>query len=183
MTRLLPPGSPEFSRLFDTFDHTAYRLEREQVYREPTETAALTAFLAGRQPEVYPGKTGWVNLVRGACGAGMIMQRVHVVTWPLSDYLRYEIGWSYGLNVDAGEDVRILLLDPPSTIDMPGDYWLFDSHILAQMHYDNEGRMTEIELVTDPARIVEANYWRDAALHASVPWRAFVNRFPVLRAS
>ena len=35
------------------------------------------------------------------------MQRVHVVSEPLTDYLRFEIT-GYRLNVEAGEDVRIL---------------------------------------------------------------------------
>jgi hypothetical protein len=175
VTRLLPPGSPEFSSLFETFEHTAYRLERLPVYTEPTEADALAAFLAGRKPQVYPGKTSWMKLVRQARAAGLVMQRVHVISHPLSDYLRYEIGWSYEFNVEAGEDVRILLTDGP-LMDMPGDYWLFDSRTLARMHYLPGGRMAGIELVDDPAAIVEANYWRDAALHAAVPWKHYAAR-------
>jgi len=30
------------------------------------------------------------------------------VVEPLTDYLRYELGWSYPPNVKAGEDIRIL---------------------------------------------------------------------------
>jgi hypothetical protein len=178
----LPPGSPEFSRLFETFEHTAYRLERLPAYAEPAEAGALAAYLAGSVPRVYPGKAAWVNLVSRAASAGLVMQRVHVVLGPLSDYLRYEIGWSYGLNVEAGEDVRILVAgDIPA--EMPGDYWLFDSRTLARMNYGKGGRLASIEIVPDPEAIVEAAYWRDAALHAALPWRDYVARFPVERAT
>ena len=35
------------------------------------------------------------------------MQRVHVVTEPLSDYIRFELT-GYAPNVEAGEDVRVI---------------------------------------------------------------------------
>jgi len=37
---------------------------------------------------------------------GKVFQRVHVVCEPLTDYLRYELGWSYPPNVEAGEEAR-----------------------------------------------------------------------------
>ncbi len=49
------------------------------------------------------------------------------------------------------------------------DYWLFDSRLLGHMHFDNDdGRLTGIDLIDDPAEIVQHNYWRDAAWHHAV---------------
>jgi hypothetical protein len=173
MTRTLLPGSAEFSGLFDRFEHTAYRLEILQLYSEPSEAESLVGFLDGRRPEAHPGKRSWIALVREARRQGKIMQRVHAVTEPLSDYLRFEIGWSYELNDQAGEDVRVLTAPWPR--GLPGaDYWLFDSKVLVRMVYDQGGRMTAAQLVSDLAEVVEACYWRDAALHASVPYREYV---------
>lgn len=181
MTTVLRPGSPEFAGLFVEFQHTAYRLETLQAYQETTEAEALGAFLAGRTPEIYPGKRGWMSLVADARAGGKIMQRVHAVVEPLSDYLRYEIGWSYGLNVGAGEDVRVLPAPWPTGLP-ERDYWLFDSRVLARMRYEPDGRMTGVEIVSDPAEIVEACYWRDAALHAAIPHADYLDRVrPPLR--
>jgi hypothetical protein len=100
------------------------------------------------------------------------MQRVHVVSEPLSDYLRFEIGWSYPVNAELGEDIRI----SRAGAALPGnDYWLFDSRALARMHYDDHGRLTGVELDDNPAAVVQAAYWRDVALHLAVPlenWRS-----------
>jgi hypothetical protein len=96
------------------------------------------------------------------------MQRVHVVSEPLSAYLRFEIGWSYPLNHDAGEDIRILPREHAQTaVASAGDYWLLDSRMLIRMLY-NDGNLAAIDHVTDPDIIVAAGYCRDAALHHAV---------------
>ncbi len=82
---------------------------------------------------------------------------------PLTAYMRYELTWSYPPNVAAGEDIRIAPLSPM----MPGrDFWLFDSSALLWLDYDGAGRLVSAELDDDPASVVMANNWRDAALHA-----------------
>jgi len=48
-------------------------------------------------------------MIGDAVRAGKVFQRVHVVREPLTDYLRYEFGWSYPPYVEAGEDIRILV--------------------------------------------------------------------------
>lgn len=172
-TTTLVPGSPEFSRLFEQFEHTAYRLENLQAYREPAEAEPLAAFLGGRRPEAHPGKRSWTALVRDAVAGGRIVQRVHSVVEPLSDYLRFEIGWSYELNVQAGEDIRILPAPWPQGLPQV-DYWLFDSRILVRMFYDQSGQLTAAQLVKDPSEIVDSCYWRDAALHAALPYSEYL---------
>jgi hypothetical protein len=60
--------------------------------------------------------------------AGKLFQRVHVVTSPLSDYLKYEFAWGYVFNARAGEDIRILDLAHQADPGLPAhDSWLFDN--------------------------------------------------------
>jgi len=101
----------ELRRLLAGFEHTAYRLELLPAYEDDGEAEALAAFADGREPDPYSGKRGWLEKVQAAANTGRVMQRVHVVTEPLSTYLRFEIGWSYALNLAAGEDIRILPTD------------------------------------------------------------------------
>ncbi len=184
MAKRLQPGSTEYTALFDGFEHTAYRLETLQRYQQDDETEPLQRFLADEDQPHDPAKDRWVARIAAATAAGKTMQRVHIVVEPPSDYLRYELKWSYGPNVTAGEDIRII---PVRTGGWPAglprhDYWLFDSRLLCRMHYDEEMRFALAELIEDPAEIVKANHWRDAALHTAIPYHEYLaSRADMLR--
>ncbi|WP_434740572.1 DUF6879 family protein [Micromonospora sp. SH-82] len=166
-----------FNRLFRDFRYTAYRLETLQRYDVSYEQDEFARFLAGETRGEFPGIAAWCDTVRAAVSVGKRMHRVHVVTEPLSDYVRFECGWAYEHTVEAGEDVRLIVLtgrDWPA--DLPHhDYWLFDSSQLVAMHYDEEGRFVSGEVTTDPEKIVQANRWRDAAVSVSIPYRRYAD--------
>ena len=178
--RITDVASPEFDRLFTGFQHTAYRLETLQRYDMGYEEGPFAAFLAGQPYASDPAKDEWTGIIMDATETGKVMQRVHVVEEPLTDYLRYEIEVSYRPNHAAGEDIRIL-----PVITWPAlprrDYWLFDSRDLWVMEYADDGRFLYAEQADDPAEIVKHNYWRDAALHAAIPYADYLNRMDLLR--
>ena len=93
--------SREFDALFTSFEHTAYRLETLQVYDVSYEVEPYQAFISGHPQPHDPAKNAWVSMIKDAVQAGKIFQRVHIVAEPLTDYLRYELGWSYPPNVDV----------------------------------------------------------------------------------
>lgn len=176
MSTHLARGSPEYTALFDDFEYTAYRLETLQHYAGDDEAGPLRQFLAGGDRPHDPGRDKWAARVRAAAATGKVMQRVHIVMEPLSDYVRYELEWSY--TPEAGEDIRII---PAAAGDWPQglprhDYWLFDSARLLRMHYDDNGRMTSAELDEDPAEISKARHWRDIALRVGVPLGDYMRR-------
>ncbi|HEV2240397.1 MAG TPA: hypothetical protein VGR98_05080, partial [Streptosporangiaceae bacterium] len=91
------------------------------------------------------------------------------------DYMRYELMWSYPPNVEAGEDIRIASLDDMPD-DMPvRDFALFDSRHLLWYDYDENRAMIACELEEDPALIVLANHWRDAAMHAGIALQDYLD--------
>jgi hypothetical protein len=108
----------------------------------------------------------WLRMVRGGTTMGRRFARVRVVDLPMNDWARY----SYALsahNVAAGEDIRYM--ERSNAADLPDfDYWLFDSSRLVVMRFDESDRFVGGELVEDPSKIVQANYWRDAAWHKAV---------------
>jgi hypothetical protein len=172
----------ELGRLLAGFEHTAYRLELLGAYEEASEAGALAAFTAGREPDIYGGKRGWMEKVDAAVCAGKTMRRVHVVTEPLSGYLRFEIGWSYRLNQAVGEDIRILPARlAPAVVMEAGDYWLLDSRTLLRMEYGSRGQLGAIIHVTDPGAIVAASHARDAALHHAISLDAYTEHAPQLQ--
>lgn len=189
--RITDVTSAEFDALFTGFEHTAYRLETLQAYDVSYEEEPYRAFLDGHPQPHDPAKNQWISMIRDSVRAGKILQRVHVVREPLTDYLRYELGWSYPPNVEAGEDIRVLVAQPgiwPMSASgeiLPEikDYWLFDSSDLWVMEYADDGAFVSIEQVTEPAMIVTAARRRDAALHQAIPYRDYMRRAELLAAS
>lgn len=181
---LIPPGAAEFTDKFHQFRYTAFRLETLQSYGNSGEDADFEAFMTGRPKPPNPGHEQWQAMVRANVQAGRIMQRVHVVTEPLSQYLQLELTWGYGPNTAAGEDIGVIVVRENEAwpIDVPQatDYWLFDSAELYYQHYDPAGAWLGTEVVTDPVRIVAACHWRDAALHHAMPWHNYITERPEL---
>ena len=170
----------EFNQLFLDFRYTAYRLEALQRYDVSYEKDEFGRFLAGETRGEFPGIADWINgTVAKAVAAGKRIHRVHVVEKPLSDYVRFECAWAYEHTSEAGEEIRVI---PVAKGDWPEglphyDYWLFDSSQLVAMYYEEDGSFRAAEIVDDPGKIVQANYWRDAAVKASIPYPEFARRY------
>jgi len=168
-------SADEFGRRFaELFEHSAFRLELLDYYVAANEEEPFNRFQAG-QPQDLRWREPWKTLVTGAKQAGKRMERVHVVTEPLTDYLWFELTCAYPSNVQAGEDVRILPRNHATSLDLPDhDYWLFDSRRAGRMIYDSDGGLLQIELVDAPDTIVRYCYGRDVALHHAVPLTTYV---------
>ncbi len=172
-------SDPGFQRLFDDFRYTAYRLEAHQIYGVPYEMAEFSRFQAGEARGEFPGIARWADRVGKGVRAGKRFHRVHVVTEPLSDYVRFECAWAYRHTVAAGEEVRIIAVPdgrwPDGLADF--DYWLFDSSVLVRMDYADDGAFLSAERVDAPDQIVQANAWRDQAVSLSVPFTDYAAGF------
>ncbi|MFJ3216994.1 DUF6879 family protein [Kitasatospora sp. NPDC086801] len=98
--------------------------------------------------------------------------RVHIVTRPLSDYLRYEFMY-YLPHVRAGEDVRIMdVTDRPNPLAGVTDYWMFDRKEVVLMNYLPDG--TQIDRTVfegDNSPFVE---YQRIAIAESVPFEEYL---------
>jgi uncharacterized protein DUF6879 len=180
-----PDGAPcliwdDFAGLFDWFATRAFRLETLDQYAVGYEEEAMRRFLAGEP--VDPGIIApWLDRVAAVTAAGRRMERVHVVTEPLSDYLRFEMD-GYRFTVAAGEDVRILPRSVARGLELPGeDFWLFDDGPVARMHYDRHGSFLGAELVEEPKVVARYCRWRDVAVQAATPYARYVAEHQDLR--
>ncbi|MFD4631407.1 DUF6879 family protein [Streptomyces sp. NPDC058284] len=164
--------SPEdFGNLFKEFQREAFRLETLDDYSKSGGVNAYHAFLAGKpQPEEYKS-AGWVTTVRDATQAGKRMYRVHILARPLSDYLRFELGWGYVRNQEAGEEFFILdTTEQPNPLEGVPDFWAFDERSVVTMQYGDGGEFLSAELAPEE----QAQEWieyRDAALSNAIPFR------------
>ncbi|TQN32224.1 hypothetical protein FHX37_2174 [Haloactinospora alba] len=176
-----PIGWDEVEQLFVDFRFTAFRLETLQTYGSEYESEHFQNFISEEQQGIPAsvGVTDWDAEVEAGIAAGRRYERVHVVTEPLTDYVRFECAWGYRRSIASGEDVRIL---PVTEGDWPDglphlDFWLFDSRQLLWMNFAEDSSLVSTELVDDPEWIVAANTWRDHAMQRSIPFVEYETRF------
>ncbi|MCS0604752.1 hypothetical protein NX794_26555 [Streptomyces sp. LP11] len=162
-------SSKTLSDLFDSFQREAFRLETLDDYSKSGNVDAYQAYLAGEsQPENY--NAGWVDELRSHTESGKRVYRVHILSRPLTDYLRFELGWGYRKNMTGGEEFFILdVTDKPNPLAGVPDFWCFDSGSVAVMNYDGTGKYLGSD-VLDPGRAAEFTGYRDAALTAAQPF-------------
>ncbi len=116
-------------------------------------------------------------MVREATAEGLLFSRVRVVSFPLTDYIRFGM-WVAGFTGEAGDDIRYLTRDQADAAELPKhDFWLFDSRKLVKMRFGDDDRFVGAEVIEDPSAIVEHNYWRDAARHHAIDRDEFVARY------
>ena len=85
---------------------------------------------------------------------------------PLTPYSEWGMQIAARSN-EAGDDIRYL--DRADAGALPdSDFWLFDSRLVAKMHFADDDAFVGFELIEDPTVVVEHNYWRDAAWHHAV---------------
>ena len=150
------------------FGRSAYRLETLDEYDSPRTRIRVARFLAG-EPDLPEVRAYWDQVVGDALRAGKIMQRVHVVGEPPTDYLRFELH-VYQESARAGEDIRILPMTAAGDLNLPDfDYWLFDDRRAAVMYYGERGTWLRTEMVTDPGFVATCQHWRDEALSRAIP--------------
>ncbi|MGW4891215.1 DUF6879 family protein [Kitasatospora sp. NPDC004240] len=167
---MLLDGS-DWRGFFDAMERDAWRLETLPVYTVPQEEDDIRRFLAG-EPVAPEDASAWTERIKGYRSSGRTIGRVHVLTRPLTDYLRFEFAY-YVHNVAAGEDVRILDLTGRKNPGLPDqDFWLFDDSKVVLMNYRPDGTQINRELFEgDPTPFVE---WKRLAIAEAVPFREYV---------
>lgn len=156
---------------FDAYQWEAFRLETRQSYGVASEQVEYEHFASTGELDI-PDTDQWLTRLRRFRQSGRWVGRVHVLTRPLTAYLRYEFA-VYGFTVRAGEDVRILDVTDRPDPGLPNqDFWLFDENAVVLMEYDDEGNQLGRELLedVDPAPYVE---WKRLALDRAVPFDSY----------
>ncbi|GHF14373.1 DUF6879 family protein [Streptomyces morookaense] len=155
---------------FSEFEQEAFRLETLDDYSKSGSVEAYQAFLAGKeQPESFKS-SDWVTTVANATRAGKRMYRVHIVSRPLTDYLRFELGWGYQRNMTAGEEFYILdTTVQENPLPQAPDFWMFDNQVVSAMSYDGAGKFLGSEFIGSD-RLSEFTTYRDTALAHAEPF-------------
>lgn len=143
----------ELMDAFRRFTHEAVRLETLQFYKVPGDEERQRAFREGRPLTPRTEKSASLRVIREATEAGKQFGRIHVVDWPLSDYVRYEIEAAYVENAAAGEEILIVDRAADPALDtLHDDFVLFDSGTdhaaVVWYRYTDAGELTAWEAGT-----------------------------------
>ncbi|MBT2674479.1 hypothetical protein J7E95_27465 [Streptomyces sp. ISL-14] len=162
----------EWSRRFAEIQQEAWRLETLPQYLVPQEAEEFAAFREGRPLPPYTASP-YTERVSRQCAEGKYHGRVHIVTQPLSDYLRFEFRY-YAAHVRAGDDIRILdVTNRPNPLEGVQDFWMFDRTEVVLMNYEEDGRQTNREVFEGEVSLF-IEYQR-IAIAESVPFEEYVN--------
>lgn len=162
----------QFAELFDSFEHSAFRLELQAEYSVTFERDLFDKFLAGNpEPPTQEVFRAWYAKVADQVAAGITLERVRLVDEPPTGYqrwTRYMDRW----NLEAGEKIHYLARSRAEEVGVTDafagrDFWLFDDQRLVTMTFDDEHRCVATELSTTETDLQRARSWRDLAIRTA----------------
>nr|WP_203593276.1 DUF6879 family protein [Streptomyces sp. SID9124] len=168
----------EWAARFQGFREEAWRLETLPQYLMPQEEEEFAAFRAGARVDPRAVSNEYTVRLRRQVAEGRSQGRVHIVTRPLSAYLRFEFSQYYAPHALAGERIRILdVTDRVNPLEGVQDFWIFDRSEVVLMNYDPDGRQISREVHEgDTAVFVEH---QRVALAESVSFEEYVKGLDV----
>lgn len=159
-----------FNRLFEIFEHTAFRLETRRRYASDEATGTYAEFLETGAVSWDFG-TWYCRTIRSQIAAGKTVSRVRVVDNPPTAGQRY-LMVNAERNAELGEDIQNLWREEAVQLG-DQDFWIFDSRLVALLNFDADDNLVNVELITEPAEVVRYSTLRDAALHDASPYERF----------
>ncbi|MCS0602543.1 hypothetical protein NX794_15170 [Streptomyces sp. LP11] len=156
-----------FGSYFESFEHSAWRLETRSGYASDRIGKKYRSFLeTGTVPD--DSQRPWCANVRTQTARGKRIERVRVVDTPPTPEQLFLLASAAGNN-EAGEDIRNLRRADAERLRLPSvDFWLFDARRALVLHFDVDDEYLGAELVEDPDRIVRFCQIREAAWHYAI---------------
>jgi hypothetical protein len=169
----------DVTAIFKGITADAFRLEVRQRYNMPYEDQLIRDFVAGRPlPEDSEEIIRYQAMLRALRATGKRPYRVHVLEFPLTPYLRYELD-SYRWSVEAGEEILIAdRVQFPDIAELTEDFMFFDGDTdhasVVWYRYNDNDELLSRDYSTDPADIELCRRHRDLAVAHAVPYEEFV---------
>lgn len=172
-------NAAELGAHLERYRQRLFRMETLPAYAVSADGDDYHRWAAGEREPTWERKQPWLDTLHADRAAGKVRRRVRILSNQLTDYERYACEWGYALNVEAGEDIRVLR---GGEHDIPGglierDFWVVDDNLAVLMHYDRNARFEGAELLLS----VELEDYRDArdlAWTAGEPFSKWWARHP-----
>ncbi|MER6089260.1 DUF6879 family protein [Streptomyces bluensis] len=165
-------GLDEFGQLFETFEHSAWHLETRRGYASDREDPSFAAFVE-RGAATWDYDSAWCTNIRRQTSRGKYVGRVRVVDNPPTTGQLFLLDYAK-CNAATGEDVRNLWRADAARAHLPAeDFWIFDSRLVAVLHFDDADTLLDVEVITEPVEVLRYCQVRDAAMHHAIPYDQF----------
>lgn len=167
-------SAKDFRALLGAAERSAVHLEMRDCYGTSEETGDFARWRRTGVADSDPDSefwSEWTDLVRTTVARGVVLQRLRIVSEPVSEYIRYEHAGT-AVNMAIGEDVRWLPRRRASDLALPGnDFWLIDDRIVQWNHFNGAGESTGYENTDEPgvAKLCSTAFesaWRRGTPHA-----------------
>ncbi|MDI3408372.1 DUF6879 family protein [Streptomyces cavernicola] len=162
----------EFAQLFLHFEHSAWHLETRRGYADDRNDPDYDEFLTtGTAP--LDLDSSWCTNIRHQTAQGKYVGRVRIVDDPPTQGQLFLLSYAR-CNAATGEDARTLWRADADRVHLPAeDFWIFDSRLAAVLRFGDNDVFHDVEIITEPARVLHYCQARDAAVHASIPYDEF----------
>lgn len=156
-----------------------FRLETLSMYQVPKD---FIIFKTWKKDKSIVNKAfrDWFHLLEKTKKRQVTMQRVRIITLPLSEYLKYEVDvWKQS----AKKGEQIFFLESKLYQELikqlqlkPKDFWLFDNNRVILFHYNKKGNFLKEELVQNKKTIKQYENFKEILLERSLPLKKFVKK-------
>ncbi|MFE3763112.1 DUF6879 family protein [Streptomyces sp. NPDC059104] len=164
-----------FGQLFETFEHTAWRLETRRRFASDEAADTYAQFTAGR-PVEWDYDDAWSRTIRRQTSQGKRVERVRLVDDPPTPGQLYLLD-NAKRNCAVGEDIRNLSRAEADRLRLPAeDFWIFDSRFVVLLNFDDDDNLLDVEVITEPAEVNRYAQVRDVAWHYAIRYEEFAAR-------
>ncbi|MEU0692148.1 DUF6879 family protein [Streptomyces uncialis] len=160
---------PSFAECLQNATRSALHLETRDTY---ADNERFSAWRLGAKTDWDDRPSWWRPFhdhVAQAVHRGVAIQRVRVVSEPVSEYIRWE-HYVTRANLAAGEQVRWVSRRHAVDLLLPcNDFWLFDGGLARIHHFAGNGDLIEDEFSSEPALLKVLATAFEAAWERGVP--------------
>lgn len=133
-------------KYFKSFQKSAFRVETLQRYNVDEEKEAYEYFQQYKQlPDEF--WEDWHDIIQQAKIRGATMQRVHLIQFPITEYISFEMEF-YKRSIMQWEEIFYLPFED-CAVEVNSDFWIFDDTTVLKMLYDEDGSFLKFEEIKD----------------------------------
>ena len=133
-------------KYFNSFQKSAFRVETLQRYNVNEEREAFEYFQ--QHKKLLDGVwNDWHDIIKQAKSRGTTMQRVHLIQFPITPYISFEMEF-YKKSMMYWEEIFYLPFED-CTVEVKSDFWIFDDAVVLKMFYDKDGCFLKFEEIKD----------------------------------
>ncbi len=169
----------EFDRLWGTARNEVFRLQLLNIYADDTRSKDFKDFIEGK-PVHYTSNEeaiAWSNEIAKKRADGVSYINLHVVDLPLSDGIRFGIGYLRFHAKNGMQSRFVERKDVTGIIEGFEDYWMFDRRIVVPVRYNKENLWVGVgDPIRDLDKLAKYVKLRNELVKMAIPMEDFIRK-------